>query len=257
MQMNCKLSSIYYSPIKSLSFVNKPSCEIKKGIGIINDRIFALSRNLELDQAKIIEKEAHKRKLINFLTLKNTPVLNKYNFSYKENKLILIKGGKELIKIELKDASLLIEKLMKLEDTLKGPTFLLMNKQIPFFDTTNSNNISNTISLINLKSIEDFEKKINHKVEFERFRANFYVEGIKAWDECNWIGRQIKINNTSFEVIKSIPRCSATNLQPYNDVSDINLPSLLKKEYGNIDMGIYLRPLNDGMVNIGEKVNLI
>tara|TARA_B100000780_G_C20945483_1_gene377113 strand:- start:20 stop:727 length:708 start_codon:yes stop_codon:yes gene_type:complete len=234
-----------------------PSCEIKKGIGVLNDRIFALSRNLKIDQAKIIEKEANKRKLINFLTLKNTPVLNKYNFFYKENKLTLIKGGKELIKIEPKDSTLLIEKLMKLESTLKGPVFLLMNKQIPFFDTTNSNNISNTISLINLKSIEDFEKKINHKVEFERFRANFYIEGVDAWDECNWIGKQIKINNISFEVIKNIPRCSATNLQPHSDISDFNLPSLLKKEYGNINMGVYLRPLNDGMINVGEKISLI
>jgi len=233
------------------------SCEIKKGVGVLNDRIFALSRNLKLNQAKMIEKNPHKRKLNNFLTLKNTPILNKYNFTYKEDKLTLIKDGEDLIKIELKDASLLIEKLMQLENSLKRPTFLLMNKEIPFFDTTNSNNISNTISLINLKSIADFEKKINHKIEFERFRSNFYVEGINAWDECNWVGRQIKINNILFEVIKNIPRCSATNLQPHSDIVDITLPFLLKKEYGNINMGIYLRPLNDGIVNVGEKISLI
>ena len=85
--MHCKISSIYYTPIKSLSFVRMPSCEIKKGIGVLNDRIFALSRNLKIDQAKIIEKEANKRKLINFLTLKNTPVLNKYNFFIKKTNL--------------------------------------------------------------------------------------------------------------------------------------------------------------------------
>ena len=255
--MNCKLSSIYYSPIKSLSFIEMHSCEIRKNVGVLNDRIFALSRNLEINQAKIIEKNACKRKLINFLTLKNTPLLNKYNFSYKKNKLTLIKGNNELIKVELNNSSLLIEKLMNLETSLKGPIFFLINKEIPFFDTTNSNSISNTISLINLKSIEDFEKKINQKIEFERFRANFYVEGIDAWEEYNWVGRQIKINNVSFKVIKNIPRCSATNLQPHNDISDINLPSLLKKEYGNIDMGVYLRPLKDGIVNVGEKISLI
>ena len=33
-------------------------------------------------------------------------------------------------------------------------------KKFPFFDTTHSNNISNTISLININSIKDFEKKL-------------------------------------------------------------------------------------------------
>ena len=33
------------------------------------------------------------RKLNNFLSLKNSPVLNKYNFTYKDNKLALKIGG--------------------------------------------------------------------------------------------------------------------------------------------------------------------
>ena len=36
------------------------------------------------------------------------------------------------------------------------------------------------MSLINLNSVADCENKINQKVEFQRFRANFYVEGIEA-----------------------------------------------------------------------------
>ena len=39
----------------------------------------------------------------------------------------------------------------------------------------NSNNVMNSMSLINLNSIKDFEKKINEKVEFQRFRGNIYV----------------------------------------------------------------------------------
>ena len=81
--MNPAISSIGYCPVKSVSFQNLDSCEIKKKLGIANDRIFAFSRNIESEKAKLIEKDAKERKLNYFLTLKNSPVLNKYNFTYK------------------------------------------------------------------------------------------------------------------------------------------------------------------------------
>ena len=77
----------------------------------------------------------------------------------------------------------LSEKLIELESSLAKPIFLLKNAEFPFFDTTHSNNIFNSISLINLNTVKDFEKKINQKVEFERFRGNFYIDGLDAGEE--------------------------------------------------------------------------
>ena len=62
-------------------------------------RIFAFSRGIDYEKAKTIEKNPKERKLNNFLTLKNSPVLNKYNFSYNGNKLTLILDGEEIISI--------------------------------------------------------------------------------------------------------------------------------------------------------------
>ena len=112
------------------------------------------------------------------------------------------------------------------------------------------------MSLINLNSIRDFEKKINKKVELQRFRANFYVEGIDVWEERNWINKIIKINNVSFKVEKNIPRCAAINIKPKTDDNSLNLLQLLKKNYNHFDMGIYLTALNDGKVKSGDKVEL-
>ena len=137
--MSVLISSIYFSPVKSLSFASIKSCIIKKDLGIVNDRSFAFSRTIDSKKAFIIEKNPSERKLNNFLTLKNSPVLNKYNFEYKNNKLI------------------------ELENSLTKPIFLLQNDMAPFFDTSHSNKIFNSISLINQNSIKDFEKKINGK----------------------------------------------------------------------------------------------
>jgi uncharacterized protein YcbX len=257
--MNGIISSIHFSPIKSLSFTNIESCEIKKNLGILNDRKFAFSRIVDAEKALLIEKNPNERKLNNFLSLKNSPVLNKYNFTYKDNKLALILGGEEQISItadDLDQRSKLINKLIDLESSLMKPMFLLQNNEFPFYDTSNSNKVFNSISLINLNSIEDFEKRINQKVEFQRFRGNFYVDGIDAWEEQNWIGKNIKINDVLFKVERNIPRCVAINLKPKTDNSDLNLLQSLKKVYNHFDMGIYLRSLNDGKIKVRDTIKL-
>ena len=257
--MNCLVSSIHYCPVKSLSFQNIDSCIIKKKLGMPNDRIFAFSRGINLEKAKLLEKIPNERKLNNFLTLKNSPVLNKYNFNYNKDKLALTFQGKEIISISInniKERSLLSNKLLELEKSINEPIFLLKNNDFPFYDTSHSNNIFNSISLINLNSVNDFEKKIDKKVEFQRFRANFYVDGIEAWEERNWINKIIKINNVSFKVEKNIPRCVAINLKPKTDDKSLNLLQSLKKTYDHFDMGVYLSALEDGKINVGSKIEL-
>ena len=257
--MNCTISSIHYCPVKSVSFQNVQSCNITKNLGITNDRIFAFSRSIDLKVAKLIEKNPNERKLNKFLTLKNSPVLNKYNFIYQDNRLMLTQDNKDLISILADDQNerlLLSNKLMELEESLIKPIFLLKNSKFPFFDTSHSNNIFNSISLINLNSIKDFEKRINEKIEIQRFRANFYVDGIEAWEERNWIGKIIKINNVSFKVEKNIPRCVAINLKPKTDDNSVNLLNSLKKTYNHFDMGIYLTALSDGKIELENKIEV-
>ena len=257
--MIISISSIYYCPVKTLSFQSIESCYVKKELGMINDRIFAFSRGVEFEKAKTMEINPNERKLINLLTLKNSPVLNKYNFMYVQDKLILKKNDKEIISIspDINEERIkLSEKLIELESSLAKPIFLLKNTEFPFFDTTHSRNIFNSVSLINLNSLKDFEKKIKKKVDFERFRGNFYIDGLDAGEERNWIGKVIKINNISFKVEKDIPRCVAINLKPKTDDNSLNLLQSLKKTYNHFDMGIYLNALEDGKINVGDKIQL-
>ena len=257
--MNNSITSINFCPVKSLSFQTTKSCNIKQDRGIVNDRIFAFSRGTDIEKAKKIEKKPNERKLNNFLSLKNSPALNKYNFIYSNDKLSLTIEQKELISISAEleeERALLCNKLLEIEKSLLKPINLLKNDEFPFFDTTHSKNIFNSISLINLNSIKDFEKKINQKIEFQRFRANIYINGIEAWEERNWIGKIIKINNVSFKVEKNIPRCVAINLKPKTVENTTNLLQSLRKTYNHFDMGIYLTALNDGEINIGSSIEL-
>jgi uncharacterized protein YcbX len=261
--MSTSISSINYCPVKSISFQTLQSCEIRKNIGIVGDRIFAFSKSLDQNQAKLFEQKLEERrgKWNKILTLKNSPSLNKYNFLFDKDRLTLTQNDNQILTINSEESSeyeLLSNKILELEKSLQKPLFLMKNKEVPFFDTSISNKtiLTHSISLINIKSIEDFGNKTSQEIETQRFRGNIYIDGIEAWEERNWIGKIIKINEISFKVEKNIPRCVAINLKPNTDDNSSNLLQSLKKSYNHFDMGIYLTALGDGKIDIGDTISI-
>jgi len=261
--MSATISSINYCPVKSVSFQTIEKSQIKKDVGIIGDRIFAFAKDLDLEQAKLFEKSPDERKgkWNKVLTLKNSPALNKYNFIFKEEKLTLTLKDQEILSIDINQLSereALSNKITELENSLKQPIVLMKNNEFPFFDTSISNKVDfiNSVSFLNIQSINDFQKKIDKNIETSIFRGNICVDNIEPWEEREWIGKVIKINNVSFKVEKNIPRCVAINLKPQTDDNSFNLLQSLKKTYNHFDMGIYLTALDDGEINIGNSINI-
>ena len=261
--MSATISSINYCPVKSVSFQTIEKCEIKKNIGIVGDRAFAFAKDLDLDQVKLFEKSPDKRKgkWNKVLTLKNSPALNKYNFLFHEEKqtLTLTLIDQEILTIDInhtEERQLLSKKLIELEGSLKQPIVLINNDNNPFFDTSISNKVDfvNSVSLLNIQSINDFQKKIDKKIEPSIFRGNICIDGIEPWKEREWIDKIIKVNNVSFKVEKNIPRCVAINLKPQTDDNSFDLLQSLKKTYNHFEMGIYLTALDDGEINIGNTI---
>jgi uncharacterized protein len=260
--MSAKITSINYCPVKSVSFQSVENCKIKKNIGIIGDRIFAFAKDLDTKQAKLFEKSPAERKgkWNKVLTLKNSPALNKYNFIFKDEKLTLTLKDKEILSIDINQSSereALSNKISELESSLKQPIALMKNDDFPFFDTSISKKVDfvNSVSLLNIQSINDFEKKTNKKIEASIFRGNICIDGVEPWKERDWVGKTIIINNVSFKVEKNIPRCVAINLKPKSDDNSFNLLQLLKKTYNHFDMGIYLTALDSGDISIGNQIS--
>ena len=152
---------------------------------------------------------------------------------------------------------MLSHKISELESSLKQPIVLMKNHELPFFDTSISKKVDfvNSVSLLNIQSINDFEKKTNKKIEASIFRGNICIDGVEPWKERDWVGKTIKINNVSFKVEKNIPRCVAINLKPKSDDNSFNLLQLLKKTYNHFDMGIYLTALEGGDISIGDHIS--
>ena len=247
-----KIKQLFYSPVKSLSFSSINKLEILNNIGIKFDRNFAFTRDLDDNKINHVMQNPLDRKIVNFLSLKHFPELNIYNFDFNNGFLYLKKNNNIILITDIKneaEINILCEKMQELIPKIKRIR-LLQDPMNPFFDTMPSK----TISLINLNSIRDFEKKLSKKIEFQRFSGNIYVDGLNPWDERNLINKTLIINKLKFKVTKEIPRCVATNIRPNSSEINLSIPISLKQFYNHINLGVYLIPLNDGNIKSNDDI---
>src|SRR3546814_814827 len=114
--------------------------------------------------------------------------------------------------------------------------------------------LPNQVSLINLASIHDFERVARQPVDPRRFRGNFLIEDLPAWEEFGWIDREIRIDAARLRVVRRIQRCAATNVNPETAERDMNIPLTLRRGFGHLDMGVYAEVIAGGEVKPGDEV---
>jgi len=114
--------------------------------------------------------------------------------------------------------------------------------------------LPNPVSIINLASIRDFERVARQSVDARRFRGNIVIDGLPAWEEFTWLGREIRIGGARLKAVERIQRCAATNVNPDTAERDMNIPLTLRKGFGHIDMGVYAQVVDGGEVKAGDPV---
>ena len=257
MNQNIQIKKFYYSPVKSFNLIEDNKLNILQDKGIENDRIFALIRNKTKQDAIKFQNKQYLRNNQSYLSVKNTPLLNSYKVTFKNNQLRIFKENTELITINNFDFINLQKvsfKIKKNEDELKNKNiYFLYIINSPFFDMINDN----VISLINLESLRDFEAKSGIKIDHERFRANIVIDGLAAMQELELANKKIKIGNVVFNIFCNTPRCKATSFPYRSKILDINLPQKLNEIYNHIDFGIYLKPLTSGQVFLNDTVCIL
>ena len=248
-----KITKLFFSPFKSMHMTETSSFNLIPNVGIEGDRVFCFTRFLDEQDALRFQEDRKARNIINFLSMKHSPILNHYHFSFEDNEISLFKLHNKLISVQDKNFSTLqtIVDVFKQEEKLEeSKIFLLYNPKQPFFDYIREP----VISLINVESLKDFNHKNNLQIDLERFRGNIYVEGLAPFEEFKWIDKTITINQKEFEVLSAIPRCKSTHY-PYKSIqADCNVPQLLQQTYNHVDMGIYLRPTASTIVDLNSSI---
>jgi len=114
----------------------------------------------------------------------------------------------------------------------------------------------NVVSCINLATLRSLEEKWGVVLDPLRFRANFYIDGAKPWEEFEWVGSDIMLGDVLFRVDRRNGRCGATNVNPATGQRDMDLPGALRGSFGHKDLGVYLISRNGGKVVVGDQVTV-
>lgn len=132
---------------------------------------------------------------------------------------------------------------------LSGPPRLVHAPDGHFMDKPD-----NVLSCIHLATLRSLEEELETPIHPLRFRANFYIDGGRPWEEFEWLGEEIRFGDVTFRVDRKNGRCGATNVNPVTAARDLDLPGDLRRRFGHKDFGVYLVAKTHGRVGVGDPV---
>jgi len=116
---------------------------------------------------------------------------------------------------------------------------------------------SPVVSLINEASRADLEARVGSRRHRRRFRANIWFSGVPAWDEFDWVGRDLLIGSARLHVTRRTTRCPATEVNPVTGERDANPVAELKAAYGHADLGIHAEVIAGGNIALGDAIEVL
>jgi uncharacterized protein YcbX len=109
-------------------------------------------------------------------------------------------------------------------------------------------------------SIQALQAALGTEVSELRFRSNISVDGLRAWEEQDWVGRRIRIGAVEFDVVKPKTRCLATHANPETGARDLPILTTLtqKMSQKSPTFAVALLPSRSGgRIHAGDQVVLL
>ena len=251
--MPINLASIYRYPVKGLTPEPLQKVVLSAGEGLPQDRRFALAHG----STRIDPTAPTWMPKSNFLMLARNERLARLRTRFDDTSgtLTIQRDGKTVASANIQEAAgrTVVEQFFAayMGEEARGAPKLVEAPGHMFSDTA-----AKVASIIGLASIRDLERVVRAPVDPRRFRANFYVEGGRPWEEFDWVGKVIRIGPTRLRVTKKIDRCAATNVDPDSGQRDLNIPLSLQRGFQHIECGVYAEVLEGGPVAVGDSLTV-
>lgn len=249
--MPISIAEIRRYPVKGLTAESLDGVTLARGEGLPHDRRFAIahgSARIDADAPRWMPRD-------NFLMLAKNEKLAQLeaHFDPEAGTLTLSRKGKQVMAAKVTEATgkLLVGQFFI---SFMGPEVRGAPKLVEARDFMFTDSDAGTLSLINLASVKDLERVARKPVDPRRFRGNLYCEGLPAWREFDWIGKEIRIGATRLKVLGPIGRCAATNVNPDTAERDLNLPLALRRGFGHTDLGVFLEVAAGGAIAPGATI---
>ncbi|MEL6768396.1 MAG: MOSC N-terminal beta barrel domain-containing protein [Pseudomonadota bacterium] len=112
----------------------------------------------------------------------------------------------------------------------------------------------NYVSILSLASLRALGEHMGQPMQVRRFRGNLWLEGLAAWEEEEWVGREIALGEVRFRVDEPIGRCRATEASPLSGQYDAPTVAGLRKARGHTEFGVYATVIEGGALAEGAAV---
>lgn len=254
------VAGLYRYPIKGLSPQPEPSLDMVVGEGLPADRRFALalgSTSFDPAAPEPLDKGF-------FLMLRRDEALAalKTRYDAKSGQLSIAKPDGDVVEADLglEAGREIIERFFHayIGKACSGQPRLVKAEGHKFTDiSVISPEMMRAISVINVASVRDLAARYGRPLDPLRFRANIHLDGVAAWDELAWVGRELSIGHARLRGVLRTRRCAAIDVDPTTGVRDTHLPKALVQTYGHPDCGIYLEVLESGTIELGDTVRLL
>ncbi len=248
-----KVVSLYRYPVKGLSPEKLPSVQLTAGAGFPLDRVYALLRT----QAAFDPAAPAWLPKANFVMLmlheQVAALQTRYSAQDGQLRIRTPQGHERTFALNNSAERAALEQffLEFLPKRLTAAPRLVEADGHQFTDKAEK-----YVSLINLASVRELEKRWGQALDPLRFRANIYIDGAPPFAELEWVNRSVTLGGVFARVEQRNGRCAATNVNPQTGVRDRDVPGKLRAEFGHKDLGVYLRIAGTGWLREGDAVEI-
>lgn len=245
------LTAIYRYPVKGLSPDPLQRVVVAPGGALPFDRAWAI----ENGPSRFDSADPQPVPDISFLVLMRDERLAALEARFEEDtqRLVLLRGGRQVASGLLPTPSgrQIIEQFFAafMADSLRGrpkivgtPGRTITEGGVP------------CVHVINLATLRELERVMGRTIDPIRFRPNLVIDGPEPWSELAWVGQEVSIGPVRLKVVERTSRCAATNVDPRTGVRDMDIPAVLRREFGHIDLGVYAEVLSAGEFAVGNAV---
>ncbi|GJD22088.1 MOSC domain-containing protein [Rivularia sp. IAM M-261] len=246
---NIFIKQLFIHPIKGLTPQVQESVYLKVGHGIPGDRAFALMYKKNLPDMDI---EVPWMKKVNFAMQNDWHSLAALDCFYNptSEKLTIKRKGIELLVADMGTITGRHEVSTFFTGYLRAPLELVGS----YNKTRYQDREAGHISLVSQATIDNLSEIAGHIIDVRRFRPNIVVDDIPAWNEFDWVGKQIKIGNALVEVTARINRCLNIEVNPETGERDIALLTIIKNKYQHTQTGVIATIITEAYIKKQDTI---
>jgi uncharacterized protein YcbX len=249
-----RIAEIFRYPVKGLSGERLDQAVLERGGAIPFDRAYAIENGASGFDP---EKPKHFPKAAFLMLMRNEKLAELAALFDERTQVLTIRKAGALLaegRLDTPEGRRAIEAFIDrfCTDDLRGPARIVASPGFCFSDYPGK-----VLSLINLETVRAIGERIGESVNPLRFRGNLYVDGLPAWQEFSWVGRQLDVGGIAMTAVERISRCAATNVDPETGARDLDIPRSLLHAWGHADCGIYLEIRSAGRLSAGDALAVV